>query len=73
MEIEGNFGEHYVIKYQPRNTEFSSTCKLCEFQSFEGNASHCFACGTCVLVKDHHCGVFGKCIGEFNLKKFRVV
>lgn len=31
---------------------------------------HCRDCNTCVLRRDHHCGVTGQCIGDRNFKAF---
>lgn len=31
---------------------------------------HCNSCGVCAPGTDHHCGVFGKCIGKKNKVSF---
>lgn len=43
-------------------------CPHCNFTypKNEKKYLHCFACGICIPDSDHHCGVFGKCIGHRN-------
>ena len=72
-ELQGEFGKHYVFQYKPKNPEYSCTCQSCKFQNFDGNSVHCYICDTCVLEYDHHCGVFGKCIGQNNLILFKAL
>ena len=42
-------------------------CPQCNF-TYPKNKKydHCFACGICAPDTDHHCGIFGKCIGYKN-------
>lgn len=47
-------------------------CSHCNF-TYPKNSkkySHCFSCGVCTPNSDHHCGVFGKCIGYRNKISF---
>ena len=39
-------------------------CQQCNFTYPKNKMTykHCFPCGVCIPDKDHHCGVFGKCI-----------
>ena len=62
-ELRGDFGQHNRNIYRPRTTNHVATCNMCGFECFEGKTSHCLICDTCVIEKDHHCQVFGKCIG----------
>ena len=47
-------------------------CHQCNFTypKNEKTYQHCFACGVCAPDTDHHCGVFGKCIGHKNKVSF---
>ena len=49
-------------------------CDKCRFSyPFDNNEKrfeHCFDCGVCLQGLDHHCGVFGKCIGRKNMITF---
>lgn len=47
-------------------------CKECNFTypKNEKKYLHCYACGVCAPNSDHHCGVFGKCIGKKNKVTF---
>ena len=40
-------------------------CPHCNFTYPKNDKTyqHCFACGVCAPNTDHHCGIFGKCIG----------
>lgn len=44
-------------------------CSYCELNA-PPRASHCHACGTCVLRRDHHCVFTGSCIGYTNHRSF---
>ena len=43
-------------------------CPHCNFTYPKNDKTyeHCFACGVCAPNTDHHCGIFGKCIGYKN-------
>ena len=43
-------------------------CPHCNFTYPKNDKTyqHCFACGVCAPNSDHHCGIFGKCIGFKN-------
>ena len=47
-------------------------CQQCNFTYPKNKMSyqHCFPCGVCIPDSDHHCGVFGKCIGHWNKLAF---
>ena len=45
-------------------------CAICECARPPG-AMHCRACDHCVVGLDHHCSVFGVCIGARNIHTFR--
>eukprot|EP00759_Apiculatamorpha_spiralis_P057227 PhF_6_TR8510/c0_g1_i1/m.13317/K16675/ZDHHC9_14_18; palmitoyltransferase ZDHHC9/14/18 len=50
----------------PEQGTWCNTCKLHR----PVRASHCGRCDVCVLEYDHHCGVLGCCVGQFNLRYF---
>lgn len=47
-------------------------CSQCNFTYPKNNKQyqHCYSCGVCLPDNDHHCGVFGKCIGYRNKVSF---
>ena len=47
-------------------------CDYCKFTypKNEETYQHCHSCGVCAPGTDHHCGVFGKCIGKKNRVTF---
>ena len=47
-------------------------CAVCRWQRPE-LASHCDICRVCVRGRDHHCGLFGCCIGSHNRTTFCVL
>lgn len=44
-------------------------CSQCQFYR-PPRAAHCYQCGLCVAVHDHHCGVTGGCVGSVNVRAF---
>lgn len=44
-------------------------CSQCQFYR-PPRAAHCYQCGLCVSVHDHHCGVTGGCVGSMNVRAF---
>jgi hypothetical protein len=42
------------------------TCSIYKLR----RTKHCIWCNKCVQKYDHHCSVFGKCIGKRNLLLF---
>jgi len=42
------------------------TCKLYR----KNNSKHCIWCNRCIKYYDHHCSIFGKCIGKRNIVFF---
>jgi hypothetical protein len=57
----------------PEDTEGVTNVRWCNICSIEKptGAYHCQACDNCVLQFDHHCPVFGTCIGGRNITAFR--
>ena len=61
------------FKQNRKNSKYHY-CDKCKFsypfiidnKKFE----HCHNCGICLQGQDHHCGVFGKCIGRKNKVTF---
>ena len=45
-------------------------CETCQIMRDEKLIQHCEDCNVCVKGLDHHCPVYGKCIGEGNYKTF---
>lgn len=47
-------------------------CNICNFTYPKNEEAylHCHSCGVCSPGTDHHCGVFGKCIGKRNKVSF---
>lgn len=45
---------------------FCTTCRLYRRRS----SKHCIWCQKCTMWYDHHCSVFGKCIGKRNIVPF---
>ena len=45
-------------------------CTICECARPPG-VMHCRTCGHCVMGLDHHCPIFGVCIGARNIHTFR--
>ncbi len=58
------------VTFKEKNIENGKAhhCVHCSFTypKNESEYQHCFACGVCIPNVDHHCGVFGKCIGYRN-------
>lgn len=44
-------------------------CTQCQFYR-PPRAAHCYQCGLCASVHDHHCGVTGGCVASGNLRAF---
>ena len=44
-------------------------CEKCFVTKVKG-VHHCNECHKCVYMRDHHCGWFNNCIGQFNQKFF---
>ena len=44
-------------------------CQTCFVTKVKG-VHHCNECHKCVYMRDHHCGWFNNCIGQFNQKFF---
>ena len=60
------------FKHKGKNTKYYY-CDKCKFSYpfiIDKNFEHCYSCGVCLQGLDHHCGVFGKCIGRKNLISF---
>ena len=45
---------------------FCTNCKIYKKRS----SKHCIWCNKCTMWYDHHCSVFGKCIGKRNIVPF---
>lgn len=73
LELEGKFGDKFKHSYHPRSKDNYSSCSMCKFNDLTGQSTHCFVCDACVLERDHHCGVYGVCIGHDNIKTFYAV
>ena len=41
-------------------------CNICQLYKIS-SSKHCIWCNKCIQKYDHHCSVFGKCIGKRNL------
>ena len=44
-------------------------CMVCSVYRLR-TTKHCVFCNRCIQKYDHHCGVFGKCIGKRNIILF---
>lgn len=54
------------IKFKVKEeTVFCELCKI--YYPWNSELYHCMTCKCCVMYRDHHCGVFGKCIAGWNL------
>ena len=62
-----NPGVIYSDKQSNKNEKIY--CYRCKFFYPKSNRKmeHCLDCKICVCKLDHHCGVFGKCVGKYNL------
>jgi palmitoyltransferase len=70
---------HFIICFLDAGTIFEDEedsykdertyCVTCSLYRLRGS-KHCLYCNRCVRTYDHHCGVFGKCIGRRNLLPF---
>lgn len=59
------------IIFSSKNEVEKEYCKDCDFfYPYHRNLKHCSLCHVCVIGRDHHCGVFGKCIGTNNIVFF---
>ena len=67
-----NPGIVYNQKNEGNNSEPKIYCFQCRFQypHLDKVLTHCENCGVCVFGRDHHCDVFGKCVGRNNEKIF---
>ena len=67
-----NPGIIYNQKNEGINNENKIYCFECRFQypHLDQKLTHCENCGVCVYGRDHHCDVFGKCVGKNNLSVF---
>jgi hypothetical protein len=60
------------IVYYSDDSTYDATlhnyCDKCKTYTLKTrNVNHCTTCDVCCEQTDHHCGVFGKCIGKNNL------
>lgn len=67
-----NPGIIYNQKNEGINSESKIYCFQCRFQypNLNMTLTHCENCGVCVYARDHHCDVFGKCVGKNNINIF---
>ena len=67
-----NPGIIYNQKNEGIDTENKIYCFECRYQYPRLNMTltHCENCGVCVFARDHHCDVFGKCVGKNNINIF---
>ena len=70
---------NYIINpgiiYSDSNNNEKLYCGSCKFLYPYTNKKmiHCFFCNICVCNYDHHCGVIGKCVGEYNIIIFMIL
>ena len=64
-----NPGIIYNQKNEGIYSENKIYCFQCRFQYPHLNMTltHCENCGVCYVKRDHHCGVFGKCVAKNNI------
>ena len=55
--------------YQKGKSQYCPQCNF-TYPKNENTYQHCYSCGVCAPDTDHHCGVFGKCIGQKNKATF---
>ena len=66
-----NPGIVYYSDDLPYNQNDFNYCKICKVYTHKKRkVVHCEICGVCCEKFDHHCGVFGKCIGKGNIITF---
>ena len=60
------------VEYENNKNLKGFYCQRCNFTYPKNKMvyQHCFPCGVCIPDSDHHCGVFGKCIGHGNKLAF---
>jgi len=66
LDMENNILLHKSNQHRENNNNFCDICSITQ----PTNAEHCYECGLCVLMMDHHCPWMGRCVAQNNMYDF---